>query len=85
MTEATIYRLPIHGEGFSRPMGGFEFIHIGGTKYDRKAVIDALAFYEQIKAALGTQEDGANLVDVARAAHMGEQSWAKYMRKKRQS
>lgn len=34
--------------------------------------------YQQIKAALGTQEDGADLVIVARNAHKAEQELAAF-------
>lgn len=39
--------------------------------------------YEQIKAALGTQEDGADLVIVARNAHKAEQELAAFKRRVR--
>ncbi len=39
--------------------------------------------YQQIKAALGTQEDGADLVIVARNAHKAEQELSSFKRRVR--
>lgn len=76
-----IYTMPIEGRGFHSTTGGFAEILIGGAIFNRVKVIHALMFYEQFKAALGTNEDGAALVDVARAANRAELKLASIERK----